>query len=362
MAIRQRKGRAKAWEVYWNNPFTGKRQTANFATKAEAKKHDALVKYQLQYETEIFKPTEAEVESACKTISLNEVYTAYLKQKGFSKADLRWQMFCMRPILAKLGSKDVTAISRQDVLQLLNADMQSHLSNASVRNRYSVFRAVLRWAADQGYRGPVEYPRLPAANYKKFVPPSPDELAAIMQIAAPHIQRIVILGAQCGVRVGPSEVLRLTWEDVDLTRRILRVHGAKKNKNAPWREVPIREQLVPVFEQWKQEDQQTEARHLVNYNGKPVGDFHQAWKRTLDRAGVRHDIRPYDLRHAFATEAIAAGVDVGTVASLMGHSSPTMIFNHYQFVLNKQKRAAVEALPGIEYVAKSCGQKKKHSQ
>ena len=108
-----------------------------------------------------------------------------------------------------------------------------------------------------------------------------------------------------------------------------------------------------MFEQWKQEDQQTNARHLVNYNGKPVGDFHQAWKRTLGRAGVRLDIRPYDLRHAFATEAIAAGVDVGTVASLMGHSSPTMIFNHYQFVMDKQKRSAVEALPEVQYVAKS---------
>nr|WP_242621228.1 tyrosine-type recombinase/integrase [Desulfovibrio legallii] len=35
--------------------------------------------------------------------------------------------------------------------------------------------------------------------------------------------------------------------------------------------------------------------------------------------------RPYDLRHGFATEAIAADVDVGTVATLMGHSSPSMV-------------------------------------
>ena len=44
---------------------------------------------------------------------------------------------------------------------------------------------------------------------------------------------------------------------------------------------------------------------------------------------------------------MAAGVDVGTVAKLMGHSNPTMLLTHYQYVMDKQKRAAVEALPDM---------------
>ena len=60
---------------------------------------------------------------------------------------------------------------------------------------------------------------------------------------------------------------------------------------------------------------------------------------------TRH-IRPYDLRHGFvATEAIAAGVDYGTVAELMGHKSPVMVMQHYQHVKNAQKKTAVAALP-----------------
>ncbi|MBQ7584833.1 MAG: tyrosine-type recombinase/integrase [Desulfovibrionaceae bacterium] len=47
-------------------------------------------------------------------------------------------------------------------------------------------------------------------------------------------------------------------------------------------------------------------------------------------------IRPYDLRHTFATELIAAGTDIGTVAKLMGHSSPTMLLNHYQYTMDVQ--------------------------
>ena len=41
MAIRQRKGRKKPWEVYWNNPFTLKRESLYVETEEEAKKQDA---------------------------------------------------------------------------------------------------------------------------------------------------------------------------------------------------------------------------------------------------------------------------------------------------------------------------------
>ena len=53
---------------------------------------------------------------------------------------------------------------------------------------------------------------------------------------------------------------------------------------------------------------------------------------------------------------VAKGVDVGTVASLMGHSNPTMLLTHYQYVMDKQKRAAVEAFPDILDVPKICAQ------
>ena len=90
-----------------------------------------------------------------------------------------------------------------------------------------------------------------------------------------------------------------------------------------------------------------------------MSSIKNAWKQTLQRAGITRRIRPYDLRHAFATELIAGGVDVGTVAKLMGHSTPTMLLTHYQHVMDKQKRAAVEALPDIGHVPKGMCPKNK---
>ncbi len=133
-----------------------------------------------------------------------------------------------------------------------------------------------------------------------------------------------------------------------MDQKILRVYGSKKNEGAPYREVPIRESLVPTFEAWKEEDKAIGAQYLIHYCGRPSRtQIKRAWRKMLKRAGITRYIRPYDLRHAFGTELVAAGGDVGTVAKFMGYTSPTMLLNHYQYVMDKQKRAVVEALPDV---------------
>ena len=170
------------------------------------------------------------------------------------------------------------------------------------------------------------------------------------QAAPPHIRRVIILGAYCGVRIGACELLHLTWADVDLQKRVLRVHGSHKNENAPYREVPIREKLVAIFAEWQREDLSAGSEYLISYEGKPIRSIKTAWQTMLKNAGITRRIRPYDLRHAFGTELVAAGTDIGTVAKLMGHSSPAMLLKHYQYVLDRQKIEAVEKLPPLKSV------------
>ena len=93
--------------------------------------------------------------------------------------------------------------------------------------------------------------------------------------------------------------------------------------------------------------------YVIHWQGKPVRSIKVAWPAVLKRAGITRRIRPYDLRHYFATEAIAAGVDLGTVANLMGHTGTDMLIMHYQHVLTRQKKAAVEALPDVPACAKT---------
>ena len=147
--------------------------------------------------------------------------------------------------------------------------------------------------------------------------------------------------------VGASELLALRWANIDLERVVVLVDTSRKNRNASWREVPIHASLLDMFRAWQREDAAAGTEHVVSYAGKPVASIKRAWTTLLKRAGIERRIRPYDLRHGFATQLIAGGADVGTVAALMGHTSPVMVLKHYQHVLDAQKQRAIEALPPL---------------
>ncbi|MCU9931040.1 tyrosine-type recombinase/integrase, partial [Escherichia coli] len=45
----------------------------------------------------------------------------------------------------------------------------------------------------------------------------------------------------------------------------------------------------------------------------------------------------YSYRHAFATQALVSGVDIATVAELLGHASTEMISRHYGHLANEKQ-------------------------
>lgn len=364
MAVRLREGRTRSpYQVYWNNPFTNKRESQSFATEEEALKFDYMVKYRLRFEKESFTPEMEPPEIKNQEFTFEMLYLEYLKAKKFDKRGLITQKYCTKLALQNLGQSLVSEITKDQLTKLRDTMLRSNLKPVTVRKRMSVLRTVIRWGIENGFCTTMPiFPTMPQGHYQKFVPPSSEELEAILNVAPQHIVRVVILGAQLGVRVGPCELLQLKWSDVDFAKNVLRVQGSHKNPNAPWREVPIRESLRQKFLQWKNEDLVNGMEYIIHFRGKPVQSIKTSWRTTLKNAGIQRKIRPYDLRHAFGTEAVAAGTDIGTVANLMGHSTPAMLLKHYQYVMDKQKRAAVELLPDLSHVPTFMCPEKKTSQ
>ena len=67
----------------------------------------------------------------------------------------------------------------------------------------------------------------------------------------------------------------------------------------------------------------------------------------LRRAGIERRIRPYDLRHAFASRALDHDADLKCVAEVMGHANEKMIVRFYRHTSAKQRRKAVNAAPSL---------------
>lgn len=362
MAIRYRQQRHH-WEVYWRNPYTSRIQTAVFAEKGEAIRHDAWIKYKLQYEKEWFLPDEKDIKKAPDD-TLEATYYLYLKEKQFSLKMLRWNMPAMKLPLQLIGRKRVSAITKADLAGVLAKHLAGDIKTVTARDRMKVLFTVLRWAKKRGLLDRLpDFPELPTAHYKPIDIPTQGEVQAMLENAPLHLQRIIIIAVNTGIRVGPSELFKLTWDDVDLDRAVIRVRAAAKNPKEPIREVPIRSGLLGLFRLWREEDAMRAgalpvAGYVCNYCGRPVRCIKTAWTTCLRAAGIKRAITPYSLRHLFATEAIAAGTDVGTVAKLMGHASPDMVLEHYQHVLTRQKKAAVESLPMLDLYGQACMGKK----
>ena len=74
-------------------------------------------------------------------------------------------------------------------------------------------------------------------------------------VAAPHIRRVIVLGMAAGPRIGPSELFRLAWADVELAAGYMRMPNAAKGAKEDSRIVPIRDDILPLLREWREEDE-----------------------------------------------------------------------------------------------------------
>lgn len=351
MAIRIREGRNKPFQVYWRNPMTEKLESKSFAKKEEAEKFDALTKYQLKYERDEFRPEDlTQPEPEIQT--LESILYLYLRDRKLKKENLERCLFAIQGILDKYGDTEIEKVDKQLLVEMQKASIVAGNKGSTVQRKVGIIKAALNWAHRNGFIQSLPvFPASPKSEPARYIPPTQEEIGKIYKAASPHLQRVILLGFMFGLRVGPCELLKLKWSDVDLPGAVIRVPNAQKGIGVPWREVPIPSNLNQFFTKWRQEDEGLGIEYVVHYNGKPVKHVKTSWQRALKKAGIARHIRPYDLRHAFATEAIASGADYGTVASLMGHKSPVMVMRHYQHVKNQQKVKTMEKLVQPELVA-----------
>ena len=74
----------------------------------------------------------------------------------------------------------------------------------------------------------------------------------------------------------------------------------------------------------------------------PAGAYRQL-KKLLAEAGLP-DIRFHDLRHTFATHALAGGVDAKTLSGILGHTKASFTLDTYAHVTGDMQRHAAQVV------------------
>lgn len=124
-----------------------------------------------------------------------------------------------------------------------------------------------------------------------------------------------------GIRV--SELIHLTWPDVNLSMGYITCRERDKERVIPFGSVARRALHHYLADARKVfvGDQETEVL-FTNCSGKPMSrqGFWKILKGYATSAGIEKDITPHTLRHSFAAHLIQNGADVRSVQEMMGHS------------------------------------------
>jgi len=129
----------------------------------------------------------------------------------------------------------------------------------------------------------------------------------------------------------PKEASCLRWEEIDLNAGIitLQKHKTVRMQKKPKARVIT---LLPVVVRLLRaiRKQHSGDSVFLNHRGNPWNRYSLGLRirRARAKAGVSDEVKLYGARHAFGTRGIVNGVDIKTLATLMGHETTEMT-EHY---------------------------------
>lgn len=137
--------------------------------------------------------------------------------------------------------------------------------------------------------------------------------------ATENLKHLVALKLCYGAGLRVSEVVNLKITDLDSSRMVIHIVGAKGKKD---RYVPLPEKLLPLlrdyFKRYRPKDYLLEGKYGGAYSKSSV---QQVFKRAMKIAGIRKKIGIHGLRHSYATHLLESGADMRFIQELLGHNS-----------------------------------------
>ncbi|MDT7947166.1 MAG: tyrosine-type recombinase/integrase [Thermoflexus sp.] len=235
---------------------------------------------------------------------------------------------------------------------LTEVEVRDYISHLQTARRLSPSSIHIRLAALRGLtRGlgrtlRVKGPRLQRPPVQAL---SARDLGRLLKAAEGedwiHKRNVAILSlmARAGLRVG--EVVALELDDVELGARSgwARVRRGKGNKA---RRVPLNSDVRQALRDYLavRPDAPTQALFVSRAGGPMTArDVQRLVAELARRAGIPGRVTPHVLRHTFATRAMEKGVDVATVAALLGHGSIATTSRY----LHPSEARMAEAVEGV---------------
>lgn len=283
------------------------------------------------------------------SISVGELFDEFLvvNQQRWTDANLAFNKAYLLQFSEFVGDRQLAAdVITHDVERW--ALSRGWTNPNTIANAKGVIKAAFRFGLEMGLliRNPIASLRKPTRTRREFVL-APDQQRALLASLKrqPALDRICRTMLATGAR--PQEARLATAAEFVAADRCLYWPAGKAPKGKDERRIYLAGDALAI------------VRKLVK--PAPEGplfrdDSGQPWsKETLSRSLKVHaheltlpDLVPYTLRHTFATNALANGVDPERLRILMGHRDLSMVIRYYSH-LNERRdemRAAADRAAG----------------
>lgn len=272
----------------------------------------------------------------------------------------------INPAIGDIPVVDLTARH----LDKLYSDLSKELAPRSVNHVHSTIRRALAQAIKWGWaeKNIADMASPPKVTNEKVVSIDPGALVEFLREANsrdPRIERIIALAALTGARRG--ELCGLRVNDCDFGNRFITIRRAVKWSSQNGVEVgptkthaerivaldeigieAVRRQIESVQDIARSTGLELPKDHWLFPAPDLVSPLNPdritgAFRRIAVAIG-KPEFHFHSLRHFSATELIAAGVDVRTVAARLGHADASVTLRVYAHALPERDRAAAELL------------------